>query len=360
MAVMPIAGERARVPGWLRPALSVLLLMLAAASVLIAYAGTSIAAVFLFDLGLAVSSTILLGAAILLVAGALATPVGTEWAAVLGVLALAAAAPSLRWASLAGLIGAATALERRGERPVWIAAGVLALTSVLAALATPSWSARAQVVALACGLVLIAFAARTPMLRGLVLPTTALAVLIALQPVTGGNLVRFQWVAAAGGVLLVLRAALSWVITRSSSRDPLRDPLVLALVLIAISAHDSLNLGALAAVLLLVDLAIARIDGHPPTSTRTATRLLMLAQSNWPPSVTFAGATIAVIASLQAGLALGLLAAAMLAGLLLAPLLDRRATAPTSERLRSPLQWVGPTVSIGCGLAPALLLHMIH
>jgi len=46
----------------------------------------------------------LLGAAILLVAGAAATPIGIEWAAALGVLTLAAAAPGLRWAALAGLI----------------------------------------------------------------------------------------------------------------------------------------------------------------------------------------------------------------------------------------------------------------
>jgi hypothetical protein len=276
------------------------------------------------------------------------------------VLALAAAAPGLHWAALAGLVGAATALDPRGERPAWIAAGALALTSVLAALATPSWSPRAQVVALAGGLVLMLVAARTAMLRGLVMPATALVVLLAVGAVSGSNLVRFQWVAAAGGVFLVLRAALSRVIARGRGREILRDQLILALILIAISAHDALNLGALAVVLLLIDLAIVRIDGDPPTAPRTANRLLVLARSSWPPSVTFAGATIAVIAALQAGLALGLLGAAMLAALHLAPLLDRRVASPALERPRSALRWVGPALSIGGGLAPALLLRMLH
>jgi hypothetical protein len=85
-----------------------------------------------------------------------------------------------------------------------------------------------------------------------------------------------------------------------------------------------------------------------------------LARSNWPGSITFAAATITVIAALQAGLALGLLAATLLAALQLAPLVDRRSAAPASERPRSAMQWVGPALSIGCGIAPALVLRMIQ
>jgi hypothetical protein len=360
MALMPVAGERGRVPGRLRLALSGLLLLLAATAAIIAAIGGSIAAVVLIDLVLTVSSTILLGTAILLVAGAATTPIGMEWAAGLGVLALAAAAPGLRWAALAGLVGAATALEREGERPAWLAAGALALTTVLQVLATPSWSPRAQVVALACGLVLMFFAARTAILRVLVLPTTALVVVLTTGPLSAGNLVRFQWVAAVGAGLLVLRAALTWLIQDSRRREPLRDQLILALLLIAISAHDGLGLGVLAVVLLLIDLAVVRIDTGPASFTRSAARLVVLARSNWPPSVTFAGATIAVLASLQAGLVLGLLASAMLAALQLAPLIDGRGAGPFPERPRSPLRWIGPTLSIACGLAPGLLMRMLR
>jgi hypothetical protein len=359
MAVMPVVGERWRLPGWLRPALSALLLLLAAGAALLAAAGLPSTALVLFDVVLNVSSTVLLGVAILLVAGAAATPIGIEWAAGLGVLALVAGAPGLRWAALAGLIAVATTLERRGERPSWIATGALALTTVLQSLATPSWSARAQVVALACGLVLMLFAARAGTLRVLVLPTTAMVVMLALGSVNAGNLVRFQWIAAVGALLLVIRTALTWLIPESGGRDVLRDRLIAALLLVAISARDALGLGGLAVVLLLIDAAIVRIDDIPAPSTRWS-GLVALARSTWPGSITYAAAAITVIAALQAGLALGLLAATLLAGLQLAPLKDRRAATPSPERPRSVLQWVGPALSIGCGIAPALLLRMLH
>jgi hypothetical protein len=139
----------------------------------------------------------------------------------------------------------------------------------------------------------------------------------------------------------------------------IRDGLIAALLLSAISARDALGLGALAAVLLLIDAAIVRIDDLPSPSLPWS-RLVVLARSNWPGSITFAAATITVIAALQAGLALGLLAATLLALLQLAPLVDRHATAPAPARPRSALQWVGPALSIGCGVAPALLLRMIQ
>jgi hypothetical protein len=359
MAVMPIAGERWRLPVRFRPALSALLLLLAAAAALLAAASLPSVALVLFDVVLNVSSTVLLGMAIILVAGAAATPIGIEWVAALGVLALTAGAPGLRWPALAALVAIATALERRGERPAWIATGALALATVFQSLAAPSWSARAQLVALACGLVLMLFAARAGTLRVLVLPTTALLVMLALGSVNAGNLVRFQWVAAVGALLLVIRVALTWLIPDPGGRELLRDRLIAALLLVAISARDALGLGGLAVVLLLIDAAIVRIDDIPSPSTRF-TELVALARSNWPGSITFAAAAIAVIAALQAGLALGLLAATLLAGLQLAPVKNGRTSTTAPERPRSALQWVGPALSIGCGIAPAALLRMLH
>jgi hypothetical protein len=152
---------------------------------------------------------------------------------------------------------------------------------------------------------------------------------------------------------------LTWFLPDTSGREVLRDGLIAALLLIAISARDALGLGALAAVLLLIDAAIVRLDDMPLPSSWWS-RLVVLARSNWPGSITFAAATITVVAALQAGLALGLLAAALLAALQLAPLIDRHAATPTPERPRSALQWVGPALSIGCGVAPALVLRMIQ
>jgi hypothetical protein len=153
---------------------------------------------------------------------------------------------------------------------------------------------------------------------------------------------------------------LAWLIDRSGRTVIVRDQLLFALLLLGISARDALGLGALAAVLLLIDLAIVRIEAMPERWSGTAARLVLLARSNWPPAVSFAGAAMAVIAALQAGLALGLLAAFVLAGLQLAPLLDHHALALSPERPRSALGWVGPALSIAGGVAPALVLRMLR
>ena len=359
LALMPIAGERARVPGRLRPAISGLLLLLAAVAIALAATAPSFARVTLFDLSLNLTGPVLLAIAVVLVAGVVVTPLGSEWAALLGVLALIATAPSLRWPALAALVAVATVLERHGERPAWIAAGLLGLMPVLAALGTSSWSPRVQAVGLALGLVLMLFAAGTGFLRALALPATTFLVMLAVGSLSTGQLVRFQWIAAVGAILLSCRALISMVI-RDSRRDPLRDPLIMGLLLLAIAARDSLGLGDLAVVLLLVDLVLVRIDEAPPRRPGWAGRMVELARSSWPPAVTFAAAAMAVVADLQASLVLGLLAALSWAGLQLAPLVDRHALVPAPERPRTALRWIGPALSIACGVAPALLLRMLR
>ena len=360
MALVPLAGERWRLPGPLRIPVSVTLLALAAVAVVIAGIGPSIARIVLFDLSVNVSGAILLAIAVLLVVGAALTPIGSEWAALLGVLAVSASAPSLRWAALGALMAVATVFAKEGEHLAWIAFGILALTPVLQALATSASSARLQAVALGLGLLLMVLVSRAGVIRVIVLPATGFLVILALGGGASPNLVRFQWIAALGALLLVARMLITWLIDRNEQPAIVRDQLLFALLLLGISARDSLGLGALAAALLLIDLAIVRIEARPERGSATAGRLLLLARSNWPPAVSFAGASIAVIAALQASLALGLLAALLLAGLQLAPLLDGHGLAPSPERPRSALGWVGPALSIACGLAPALLLRMLR
>jgi hypothetical protein len=360
MALMPLAGERWRLPGALRLPVSATLLGLAAAAAVVAGIGPSVARVVLFDLSVNVSGTILLAVAVVLVAGAALTPIGSEWAALLGVLAVSASAPSLRWAALGALVAVATVLAKDGEQLAWIAFGILGLTAVLQTLATSPSSGRLQAVALGLGLVLMVLVSRAGLLRVIVLPATGFLVILALGTASSPNVVRFQWIAALGVLLLVARMLLAWLIDRSGPTAIVRDQLLFALLLMGISAHDPLGLGALAAALLLIDLSIVRIEAMPERWSATAGRLVLLARSNWPPAVTFAGASIAVIAALQASLALGLLAALVLAGLQLAPLLDGHGLAPSPERPRSALGWVGPALSIACGVAPALLLRMLR
>jgi hypothetical protein len=254
----------------------------------------------------------------------------------------------------------ATVLAKDGEQLAWIAFGILGLTAVLQTLATSPSSGRLQAVALGLGLVLMVLVSRAGLIRVIVLPATGFLVILALGTASSPNVVRFQWIAALGVLLLVARMLLAWLIDRSGPTAIVRDQLLFALLLMGISAHDPLGLGALAAALLLIDLSIVRIEAMPERWSATAGRLVLLARSNWPPAVTFAGASIAVIAALQASLALGLLAALVLAGLQLAPLLDGHGLAPSPERPRSALGWVGPALSIACGVAPALLLRMLR
>jgi hypothetical protein len=362
MAIMPIAGERWRLPGPLQLPVSVTLLALAAVAVVVASIGTSIARIVLFDVSLEVSGVILLAIAVLLVAGAALTPIGSEWAALLGIVAVSASAPSLRWAALGALIAVATVLAKEGEHLAWLAVGMLTLAAVLAGqtTSTSTSTGRVQAVALGLGFALMVHASRAGVIRVLVLPATGFVVIVAVGALTAPNLVRFQWIAALSAVLLVGRLVLAWLIDRGGRAAIVRDQLLFALLLLGISARDPLGLGALAAALLLVDLAIVRIEVMPERWSGTAARVVLLARSNWPPAITFAGASMAVIAALQASLGLGVLAALVLAGLQLAPLLDGHALAPSPERPRSALGWVAPVLSIACGVAPALVLRMLR
>jgi hypothetical protein len=359
MAVMPIVGERTRLPATWRPLLSPLGLVLATAAATVAATRLSIARPALADLSFDFAGSALLGVVIVLIVGVLLAPVGDEWAALLAVVALLATAPSLRWAAIAALAAVSTLLERSGERPVWLAVMSLSLGSVLQALAPPALSARLQTVALAIGLTLMVYAARAGLLRVMLLPAAVFIALGSVEAFAPGNLTRFQWIVAAGALLLIGRALLS-LLRSDEASAAIREPLIIGLLLLAISARDAPGLGALAVVLLVIDLALVRPGVVSAQPTSLAAGLLTLAKSCWPPSVTFAGATFAVIAALQASLALGLLAALMLAGLVVAPLFDRDVATPVSERPRSSFQWIAPALSIACGVAPAVVLRMLR
>ena len=241
-----------------------------------------------------------------------------------------------------------------------MAVGVLGLIPVLAALAASSWSPRVQAVALAFSLVLILFAAGTGLLRVLALPTTTFLVMLTVGSLSVSQIVRFQWIAAIGALLLGLRVVLGRLMRRTEGAGVLRDALVMGLVLLAIGARDSLGLGQLAVVLLVIDLTLARVGDIGDAAGGLVARVLDLARSSWPPAVTFAGATLAVVADLEATLALGLLAALTWAMLQLAPLFDGHAPVTAAERPRSVMRLVGPALSIACGVAPALILRMLR
>jgi len=215
---------------------------------------------------------------------------------------------------------------------------------------------------LAGSLVLMAMASRYRMLRSLVLTATAVVILQDTAGTTGALMVRFQWVAAAGAVLLVSRSLLAWYQGGPKGSRLVEDQLMLGLLLLAVGAHDPLGLGALAAILLLVDLALVRAhssdrDLLPGGRLRW---LAQLATSSWPPAVRFAAVTVAVAAVLQTSLPWGLLAAGFLAALKLVPLIRRDDRPLRTAAGRTARAWLGPAMSLACGVAPALVLRMLR
>ncbi|HEY9287185.1 MAG TPA: hypothetical protein VIT43_04085 [Candidatus Dormibacteraeota bacterium] len=359
IALVPVVAERRWIrPRW-RTLMSSLMLGAGAALALLALIAITIPRQSVGDLGVNFAGPVLLGGAIALVAAALASPLTTEWAGILAMLALLVTAPAFRWAAVAGLIALATAMDRDGERPAWAALAAFAAVPILQGLAPASFSARFQAVALGTGLVLALYAARGGLLRAVVLPTIGFLVLLSMSSLSSGNLTRIQWIAAVGALVLVARTVLIRV-QRQPRRASTRDALMMGLLLLAISARDALGLGGLGGALLLIDLALVQRDYPIGEGSRFANRLVLLAHSNWPPAISFAGATLAVIAALQASLALGLLAALMLAALQLSPLIDRVGSEAGVERPRSRWQWVGPIMSLACGVAPAAVLRMLR
>ncbi len=362
MSIAPVIGARWPLASRAR-ALAVLALLITAAGITgFALLGTTLPRLGLQDLALSLDGPALPAAALLLVAGGLVAPLRRPWVALLGVLSVLAVAPSLRWAALAAMVATSVDSEGSEERTAWLALLLLTVSSLFSALVAQPWSARAQVVALAGTLVLMAMASRPRMLRSLVLVATSVAILQDTASATGGLMVRFQWVAAAGAVLLVSRSLLAWYQGGSQASRLVEDQLMLGLLLLAVAAHDPLGLGALAVFLLLVDLALVRVQSTDRELLKAGPLrwVAELATSSWPPAVRFAAVTIAVAAVLQTSLPWGLLAAGFLAALKLAPLIRRDARPAQIGNGQTVRAWLAPALSLACGLAPALVLRMLR
>jgi hypothetical protein len=171
---------------------------------------------------------------------------------------------------------------------------------------------------------------------------------------------RFQWVAAAGAGVLIVRSLLRRQV--GSGEDNLGRSLMLGLLLLAIGAHDALGLGQLATVLLLIELVLSNLPLPRRHWGSAVTRLLArVGRSGWPPAVRFAGVTLALIAALQTSLAWGLLAALLLVGLKVVPIVEsQRQHGQREGGWAAAPGWLQPAISLACGLAPALLLRMLH
>jgi hypothetical protein len=359
MAMVPPLAARWPLPQRVDSAIRIVLLLGGAAMAAMALLFGQLPRFTQQDLALSLDGPALLSLALLLVAGALIGVPGRAWVVLPALLAVLAIAPSLRWAALAALVAVTFAEQRRRERFAWLALFLLTLPGLFALLSAQPWSPRAQVVALAGSLLLAAVAATGSSFGVLALVGFALVILENTSAMSPFLMTRFGWVASAGAVLLLARSLLDRQAKKSG--NPLEQALICGLLLLAVAAHDSLGLGTLASVLLLVDLVVTHPGMYPVSRSRAAAKarpLLMLARSGWPPGVRFAGVTLAVIGALQTSLLSGLLAAILLLGIKLSPVFEARSEAAgdaSSRRL-----WVAPALSLACGLAPALVLRMLR
>jgi hypothetical protein len=228
----------------------------------------------------------------------------------------------------------------------------LLLSPVIQIVAAAPFALRFSAVTLAAGLALVALAASAPAVRALVLPAASVQVLEVVQKLGPAGVTRFQLAAAAGAILLCAYPLIADSRARPDRVRMSRAVMTAGLLLIAVAAHDPLDLGSVAAFLLLIDLAVvapSRPDGP----------LGGLAHSSWPPAVAFSGRLLAVAAAIQVSVGLGALAVALAAGLLVSGIMARPhrkagGPAPTAG------DWLVAAISLGCGLAPAIFLQMLH
>jgi len=350
-ALVPAVVSRWRGLGAAPPPVRAGLLLAAG---IIAVAGISTTALFgvsVSDVRLSLAGVALPGLGIVLLAAALQGE-GWAWLGPVAGLAVAATSPVLRWAALAAVAAALPSTDRRGQRLLWAGIVALLLSPVIQVLAAAPFALRLSPVALAAGLALVALAASTGPIRALVLPAASVQVLQAVQQLGQAGITRFQLAAAAGAILLLAYPLMVETGSRPVRVRVSRAVMTAGLLLIAVAPHDPLDLGSVAAFLLLIDLAVvapARLDGP----------LGRLAESGWPPAVAFSGRVLAVAAAIQASVALGALAVALTAGLYLSGILS----SPRRKAAGAPLTvsgWTVAVVSLGCGLAPAIFLRMLH
>lgn len=350
-AIIPALMTRWRGLSGAPPAVRVSLLLVAGAIALVGVFTTALVAASVFDVQLSLAGVALPGLAIVLLAAALQGE-GWAWLAPAAALAVIASSPVLRWAALAAVAAAIPVRDRRTQRLLWAGIVLFMLSPVIQVLAAAPLGPRLVPVALAAGLILVALASSAVPVRALVLPAAGLQVLQAVQQLSSAGVTRFQLAAAAGAVLLCAYPFMAEPGSRASRVRMGRAAMTAGLLLIAVAARDPLDLGSVAAFLLLVDLSMvapSRADGP----------LGGLAHSGWPPAVAFAGRALAVAAAIQASVALGVVAIALVAGLQISGMMAGTRRVAGGPRM-TVTDWLVAAISLGCGIAPALFLRMLH
>ena len=339
----------------------------------LAYAGLAVVAVVfalsgrgltgsLVDLPFSLDGLVPVGLFVVLAGAAVLEPKPLNAVVLVSMLALALSNPAVRWAALATVVSLVLRPERPHYRLAWGGIALFWFSAVAGSVLLPvSFVAHALPVSLVTAWLLLAGdAVREQQPRVLALPLVTFYLLMTLISLSADDLPRFQVMAAAGAMVLVVTAlAASPERTGRVRTQWLRDRFGLALLLVAAAAP---RLGVLAAVILLVDLAIVQSGLlHVAATGNGFGRVLpLLARSGWPPAAAFAGRALAIMAATEVNLLLGLLGAALVFGLQLAPLLGGAPVTSQVNRHLSSRDWAIVAISIACGLFPSVVSRALR
>ena len=299
--------------------------------------------------------TALTGLALLLLVAALSMEPTVATASLLAGLSLLLASPAPHWAALAAA-AAVLAWEATTARLLWAGISLLGLAPALSVLIAGPLGVRWAAASLAAGWLLVLLARMERWAGALVLTASTFYVAGALHHLGALGVLRFQWLAAAGAVVALVIAASRPEAGRTPWR--LRSGMTGGLILVGVAT--AVPLGMLGAALLVVDLALVQASAPSgPPAVGALARAGLLARSGWPPSAAFAGRVLVLLAATSASVLLAGTAILLLIGLQIAPRWDQPPPARSAPRagLRD---WLAAGISLGAGVAPAVLLRMLQ
>jgi hypothetical protein len=290
-------------------------------------------AVGLGDLTFSLRPPALLAIAVLLL-GAAALQPGRRGLAVLpAALMLLATSPALRWAALAAAVALLQESKEGDRRLAWAGLTLLATSVVLGGALDPAPRLRLVLAGLAGGWLLLTAARRTSVLQTTV---AALFLLMQASSLALGAAPRFQLLAAATAAFLF-----ALMLIEPGDR-PRRGTYALAIVAVATLTPT----GTLAAVLLVLDVILMEATADAGGSPRWRW-VRTLARSGWPPTIAFAGRTLAVLAAIETSIPLAVVSLGLLLALLVVPLFEPQPTTTAPRARRGGLAMAAASLAIG-------------
>ena len=296
------------------------------------------------DLTFTLRPPALLAVAVLVLGAWALLPEARGLAVLPATLMLLSTSPALRWAALAASVAVLQEPEERDRRLAWAGLSLLATSAVLSGALEPAPRLRLILAGLVGGWLLLVGVRRASVLQTTI---ATLFLLVQTSSLASGAAGRFQLLAAATAAFL-----LAVLLIEPGDR---RRRGSAGLTIVALATLTST--GTLAAILLVLDAILmeATADAGGAGGWR---QLWTLARSGWPPTIAFAGRTLAVLAAIETSTLLAVVSLALLLALLVVPLLEPQPAPAAARALRQGL--VIAAVSLAIGLVPGWLGRLGH